>query len=104
MLIIATPIAALFLGLEFPTGSALPVPGLPEEPPGSTMMVFSAVPWTLAGGLLGPFAAAALGMLSGLLRGRVGYTQPFSILDLGFMAGIFAVVTGSDIVPSFFVY
>src|SRR5215212_2639960 len=41
-LMIATPIAALFLGLEFPTGSALPIPGLPEEPPGSTMMIFSA--------------------------------------------------------------
>lgn len=93
VLIIVTPITALFLGLEFPTGSALPVPGLPEEPPGSTMMVFSAVPWTLAGGLLGPFAAAALGMLSGLLRGLWDTHSLFSILDLGFMGGIFAVVT-----------
>ena len=92
VLIIATPITALFLGLEFPTGSALPVPGLPEEPPGSTMMVFSAVPWTLAGGLLGPFAAAALGMLSGLLRGVWDTHSLFSILDLGFMGAIFAVV------------
>ncbi|HEX6268853.1 MAG TPA: ATP-binding protein [Anaerolineales bacterium] len=93
MLIIATPVTALFLGLEFPTGSALPVPGLPEEPPGSTMMVFSAVPWTLAGGLLGPFAAAALGMLSGLIRGIWDTHSLFSILDLGFMATIFAVAT-----------
>jgi len=93
VLLIATPLTALFLGLEFPTGSALPVPGLPEEPPGSTMMVFSAVPWTLAGGLLGPFAAAALGMLSGFLRGVWDTHSLFSILDLGFMGGIFAVVT-----------
>ena len=68
-LIIAAPPAALFFGLEFSTGSALPMPGLPEEPAGSTMMIFSAIPWTLAGGLLGPFAAAGIGMLSGLLRG-----------------------------------
>src|SRR3989304_4106347 len=67
-LLLATPIAVLFLGLEFPTGSALPIPGLPEEPPGSTLMIFSAVPWTLAGGLLGPFAAAAGGMLGGVIR------------------------------------
>jgi len=93
VLLIATPITALFLGLEFPTGSALPVPGLPEEPPGSTMMVFSAVPWTLAGGLLGPFAAAALGMFSGLLRGVWDTHSLFSILDLGFMGAIFAVMT-----------
>ncbi|HEX9839959.1 MAG TPA: cache domain-containing protein, partial [Anaerolineales bacterium] len=93
VLIIATPFTALFLGLEFPTGSALPVPGLPEEPPGSTMMVFSAVPWALAGGLLGPFAAAALGMLSGLLRGVWDTHSLFSILDLGLMGAIFSVVT-----------
>ena len=63
-LILATPFAALFFGLEFSTGSTLPVPGLPEEPAGSTMMIFSAVPWILAGGLLGPFAAAGLGLFS----------------------------------------
>src|SRR6266498_5108277 len=55
-LVIATPLAALFFGVEFSAGSALPVPGLPEEPAGSTMMLFSAIPWILAGGLLGPFA------------------------------------------------
>src|SRR5215211_5494187 len=68
-LLLVTPIAALFFGLEFSTGSTLPVPGIPEEPAGSTMMIFSAIPWLLAGGLLGPLAAAALGVLSGLLRG-----------------------------------
>ena len=92
-LVFATPITALFLGLEFPTGSALPVPGLPEEPPGSTMMVFSAVPWTLAGGLLGPFAAAAVGLLSGLMRSLWDTHSLFSILDLGFIGTIFAVAT-----------
>ena len=51
--LIAAPLTALFLGLKFSTSSALPMPGVPEEPPGSTMMLFSAIPWTLAGGLLG---------------------------------------------------
>lgn len=92
-LVFATPLTALFLGLQFPTGSALPVPGVPEEPPGSTMMVFSAVPWTLAGGLLGPFAAAALGMLSGLVRGIWDTHSLFSVLDLGLIGAIFAVGT-----------
>jgi PAS domain S-box-containing protein len=92
-LILAAPITALFLGLEFPSGSALPVPGLPDEPPGSTMIVFSAVPWTLAGGLLGPFAAAAVGILSGLMRSIWDTHSLFSLLDLGFMGTIFAVAT-----------
>src|SRR5688500_15335088 len=90
-LIVATPIATLFFGLEFSTGSALPVPGLPDEPPGSIMMIFSAIPWTMAGGLLGPFPAAGLGMLSGLLRGIWDTHSLFTSIDLGLMGILFAV-------------
>ena len=90
-LIVVTPIATLFLGLEFSTGSTLPVPGVPDEPPGSTMMIFSAIPWTLAGGLLGPFAGAGLGLLSGLLRGIWDTHSLFTAIDLGLMGTLFAV-------------
>ena len=91
-LILLTPVTALFFGLEF-SGSTLPVPGLPEEPPGSAIMMFSALPWTLAGGLLGPFAGAGLGMLSGLVRGVWDTHSFFSILDLGMMGAIFSFST-----------
>ena len=101
-LLLATPIAVLFLGLEFPTGSALPIPGLPEEPPGSTLMIFSALPWTLAGGLLGPFGGAGLGMLSGLLRGVWDTHSLFSMLDLGVMGAVFAVSTRQQYRTAFF--
>jgi signal transduction histidine kinase/HAMP domain-containing protein len=90
VLLAAAVVAALFFGLEFST-SALPVPGLPEEPPGSTLMLFSAIPWTLAGGWLGPVAAAILGMVSGLLRGVWDTHNLFTILDLGLMGALFAV-------------
>src|SRR6185503_5323271 len=90
-LIIVTPFAALFFGLEFSTGSALPVPGLPDDPPGSIMMIFSAIPWALAGGLLGPFAAAGLGMFSGLIRGIWDTHSLFTVIDLGLMGTLFAV-------------
>jgi hypothetical protein len=89
-LFIATIIGTLFIGLELPV-AALPVPGLPEVPPGSTMMIFSAVPWILAGGWLGPVSAAVLGMLSGLLRGVWDTHSLFAILDLGLMGALFAV-------------
>src|SRR4030095_9602322 len=82
-LIVITPIATLFFGLEFSTGSALPVPGLPDEPPGSTMMIFSAIPCMLASGLLGPLAAAGLGMISGLFRGIWDTHSLFTAIDLG---------------------
>jgi len=92
VLFVATMVASLFFGLEFSTAS-LPVPGLPEEPPGSILMIFSAIPWALAGGLLGPIAGATLGMLSGLLRGVWDTHTLFTILDLGLMGALFSVFT-----------
>ncbi|RPI95751.1 MAG: hypothetical protein EHM40_02455, partial [Chloroflexi bacterium] len=93
LLAIAVPFTSLFLGLEFSTASTLPVPGVPEEPAGSTMMLFSAVPWILAGGLLGPFAAAGLGILSGLLRGVWDTHSLFTMLDFGIIGILFAVTS-----------
>ncbi len=91
LLIVAAVVTALFIGLEFTTGATLPVPGLPEEPPGSTMMILSAIPWILAGGFLGPWAAAGVGILSGLVRGAWDTHSLFTILDLGLMSVLFAV-------------
>ncbi|HSD85540.1 MAG TPA: GAF domain-containing protein, partial [Anaerolineae bacterium] len=90
-LVIAAAVTSLVLGVEFSTGSRLPVPGRPEEPQGSTLMFFSAIPWTLAGGLLGPFAAAGLGMFSGLLRGRWDTHSLFTMLEFGLLGIVFAV-------------
>ena len=92
-LIVGTILTTLFFGIEFSTGATLPVPGLPEEPAGSTMMIFSAIPWTLAGGLLGPFAAAGLGMLSGLIRGVWDTHSLFTMLDFGLMGVMFSVAS-----------
>ena len=86
----ATFITTFFLGLEIASGSALPVPGLPEKAPGSTLMLFSAIPWTLAGGLLGPFAATGLGMLSGVLRAVWDTHSLFTVIELGLMSILFA--------------
>jgi PAS domain S-box-containing protein len=91
--IIAAPLAALFFGLKFTTGNALPMPGMPDDPPGSTLMIFSAIPWTLAGGLLGPLAGAAVGMVSGLVRGFWDTHSLFSVVELGLMAALFAIAS-----------
>ena len=88
---VGTIIGALFFGIQLPV-AALPVPGgLPEVSPGSTLMIFSAIPWVLAGGWLGPLAGSALGMLSGLLRGIWDTHSLFTLLDLGLMGALFAV-------------
>jgi two-component system, OmpR family, phosphate regulon sensor histidine kinase PhoR len=97
-----TFITTFFLGLEFSSGSALPVPGLPEKPPGSTMMIFSAIPWTLAGGLLGPVAAAGLGILSGALRAVWDTHSFFTVVELGLMGAFFAVANRQRYRTTFF--
>ena len=85
------PLLNLFAGIRLPAGAALPVPGLPVEPQPPAMMLFSALPWMLAAGPLGPFGAAALGAFAGLLRGVWDTHSLFSILDLSLLAAIFAV-------------
>jgi signal transduction histidine kinase len=92
-LIVAAPLTALFFGFDFKTGNALPMPGMPSDSAGSTMMILSAIPWTLAGGLLGPFAAAGIGLLSGLVQGLWDTHSYFTMVELGLMATLFAVAT-----------
>ena len=70
-LLILVPITSLFIGIRLPAGSALPLPNFPADySPGSSMMLFSAIPWTLAGGLLGPLGAALLGLFAGSCAAR----------------------------------
>ncbi|MEW5938403.1 MAG: ATP-binding protein [Chloroflexota bacterium] len=89
VLLIFTALANLFAGIRLSSESALPIPGLPiDQPP--AMMPFSALPWMLAAGSLGPWGAAALGAFAGLLRGNWDTHTLFSILDLALLAGLFA--------------
>ena len=90
-LLILTPLTSLYIGARLSAPGALPLPGLPAEAPGSTMMFFSALPWTLAGAILGPIPAALLGGLAGLLRGIWDTHNLFSVLEMALMAALFSV-------------
>ncbi|HSG26820.1 MAG TPA: ATP-binding protein [Anaerolineales bacterium] len=65
--LILTPLAALFIGLRIPPGDALPMPGKTALPSGAALMFFSAIPWILAAGLLGPTWSGFLAFVSGLM-------------------------------------
>jgi signal transduction histidine kinase/HAMP domain-containing protein len=89
--LILIPATTLFIGLRLTSASARPLPGLPADTPGSALMVFSAIPWLLGGGLLGPFGAAALGAFAGLLRGAWDSYSLFPILEFAFLGAWFSV-------------
>ncbi|MCJ7433734.1 MAG: cache domain-containing protein, partial [Anaerolineales bacterium] len=92
VLLVLTPITSLFIGLRFPSGSALPIPGVPSTlSPGSALMMFSAIPWMLAGGFLGPIGAAVVGLLSGALRGAWDSFQFFTALEYALLGVLFSV-------------
>jgi signal transduction histidine kinase/HAMP domain-containing protein len=91
-LLVLTPIASLFIGVRFSTSSALPIPGVPSTlSPGSALMIFSAIPWTLAGGFLGPIGAAVVGLLGGALRGAWDSFQSFTALEYALLGVLFSV-------------
>lgn len=67
LLSVLTPLTALFFGVRLPVGGALPAPGTPELPAGAVLMFFSAIPWVLASGLVGPTASGILALASGAI-------------------------------------
>ena len=90
VLFVLVPVLNLFIGLRLTSGSIRPLPGSPADAPGSALMVFSAIPWLLGGGLLGPLAAAVLGAFAGLLRGTWDLYSLFPILEFAILGVWFA--------------
>ncbi len=91
--LILTVLTGLFIGIRLSSASTRPLPGVPADAPGSALMIFSAIPWLLGGGLLGPFGAALLGAFAGLLRGALDTYSLFSILELALLGAWFAMNT-----------
>lgn len=92
-LLILIPVFNLFIGLRLTSGSVRPLPGLPADAPGSALMLFSAIPWLLGGGLLGPLGAALLGAFAGLVRGTWDLYSLFPVAEFAFLSLWFSLNT-----------
>ena len=86
VLLLLLPLTNLFLVLRLPAGGALPPPWRPLEPLGPAVVLFSALPWLLAAGLLGPLPAAVLGLLSGLIAMGWDTHNLFTPLEISLLA------------------
>ena len=85
-----TVFTSLLVGIRFPAGAALPQPAIPQEQ-GPTLMFLSALPWLLAGGMLGPLGAAILGLLAGSLRFLWDAHSIFAPLEYALLGVLFSV-------------
>lgn len=85
-LFLLIPLTSLFGVVRLPTGGALPPPGKPIDSIGPAWVVLSAVPWTLAAGMLGPGPAMFLALTSGMLLALFDTHSPFTPFELAFAA------------------
>ena len=84
------PLTSLLIGLRIRTEAGLSMPEIPRASTGISIVIFSAVPWMLAGGLLGPGYAMALAFLSGVLRTLWDTHSPFTPFEIAILAGLFS--------------
>jgi len=89
-LAITAPLGASFIGIRLP-GEIQPLPNTPLEFNAPAVMIFSAVPWILAGGMLGPVPAALVGLASGTITGFFTTHNPFTPLEIGWLGVLFSV-------------
>lgn len=89
-LLIMAPLTSLFIGVRLPPGP-LPPPEKILDPKGPVVMIFSAIPWMLAGGLLGPLPTAVVALLSGLTLAYFETFNPFTPLLIALLAVLFSL-------------
>ncbi len=82
-------LTTLFLGVRIPTQGTLPLPLRPALPNDPTLMFLSALPWMVAGGLLGVIPGTVLGALSGILLSLLDTHNPFTALEIAGAALLF---------------
>ncbi|MBT3389394.1 MAG: hypothetical protein HN413_03205, partial [Chloroflexi bacterium] len=93
VLLIISPLSAILVGLRIPGLSAIPLPGVVMDSGGMAVMVLAAFSWVLAAGLLGPFPAAALAAISGLILGFWGTHSIFTIFEWVTLAVLLAAIS-----------
>jgi len=91
LLTLSVPLSSLFIGVRLPAINSLPEPMLPLDSAEPIVVLFSALPWMLAAGLLGIFPAAFLGFFAGLLQTLWETHNPFTVLEITLLAILFTI-------------
>jgi signal transduction histidine kinase/HAMP domain-containing protein len=93
---VTVPLTSFFIGIRLPAWNALPLPEITLEPVGLAVMIFSAIPWVFAAGLLGPIPAAVLGGISGLVLALWDTHSLFTIFENALLAAALSSLVGQN--------
>ncbi len=83
-------LTTLFIGLQLPWKSTLPLPNITRESSSPTIMLFAAIPLIMAAGTLGYWPAAAIGLISGLVAAFWNTHNLFTPLETAGLALLIA--------------
>jgi PAS domain S-box-containing protein len=89
VLALLAPISNLFIGFRLSAPAGLPVPWVPAESFIPVLMIFSALPWMLAGGFLGPAGAASIAAIAGVFNALWNTHSAFTPLEMALLATLF---------------
>lgn len=89
-LLALTPLTSLLFGIRLQGVAGLPSPGIPREAIPPIVMPLAALPWVIAGGLLGPLPAAVIGLFQGVFAASYLTHIPFTPLVTALLAILFS--------------
>lgn len=93
ILLALTLLTNMFVGVSIPIATSIPVPRLALELTSLPIMVFSAIPWLIAGGILGPLAATGLGFIAGCIVGYWGTHSSIAPLEFALLGLMFSIAS-----------
>ncbi len=79
-------LAPLLFGIKLPWQSTLPLPNITRDTTSPVIMIFSAIPWMLAAGMLGFWPAVAIGFVTGLVTAFWNTHSLFTPLETAALA------------------
>lgn len=91
VLLLSIFITTPMMGVAYTSSGSLPLPGVPDYPQVMHMMIFAALPWMIAAGILGVKPAVILAGISGLVYALASSHSIFTPLIFMFLALVFSI-------------
>ncbi len=99
---VSTLLTLIFVNFYLPQSGALPIPNLPIEAEQPLVFLLSAIPWVLAGGMVGVTSAGLVGLISGLVLGMFVTHSLFTPLEVAGLALIYGAAVRQNYRTGFY--